>query len=128
MKGKILNTLLIIFSLFGFLEWGENKTMFLIQVEAEIFSTILKDPGSLIHPFILLPLLGQIVLLLTLVQKNPNKIMTYLGIGGIGIIMALIFLIGCLNINFMMLLSTIPFLVISFYTIRHHMKKRIELV
>lgn len=128
MKGKILNTLLIIFSLFGFLEWGENKTMFLIQVEAEIFSTILKDPGSLIHPFILLPLLGQILLLLTLVQKNPNKIMTYLGIGGIGIIMALIFLIGCLNINFMMLLSTIPFLVISFYTIRHHMKKRIELV
>lgn len=126
MKSKILNTLLIISSLFGFLEWGENKTMFLIQVEAEIFSTILKDPGSLIHPFILLPLLGQILLLLTLVQKIPNKIMTYLGIGGVGIIMALIFLIGCLNINFMMLLSTIPFLVISFYTIRHHTKKRIE--
>lgn len=126
MKSKILNTLLIISSLFGFLEWGENKTMFLIQVEAEIFSTILKDPGSLIHPFILLPLLGQILLLLTLVQKKPNKIMTYLGIGGVGIIMALIFLIGCLNINFMMLFSTIPFLVISFYTIRHHTKKRIE--
>ena len=126
MKSKILNTLLIISSLFGFLEWGENKTMFLIQVEAEIFSTILKDPGSLVHPFILLPLLGQILLLLTLVQKIPNKIMTYLGIGGVGIIMALIFLIGCLNINFMMLLSTIPFLVISFYTIRHHTKKRIE--
>ena len=126
MKSKILNTLLIISSLFGFLEWGENKTMFLIQVEAEIFSTILKDPGSLIHPFILLPLLGQILLLLTLVQKIPNKLMTYLGIGGVGIIMALIFLIGCLNINFMMLLSTIPFLVISFYTIRHHTKKRIE--
>lgn len=126
MKSKILNTLLIISSLFGFLEWGENKTMFLIQVEAEIFSTILKDPGSLIHPFILLPLLGQILLLLTLVQKIPNTIMTYLGIGGVGIIMALIFLIGCLNINFMMLLSTIPFLGISFYTIRHHTKKRIE--
>jgi hypothetical protein len=126
MKSKILNTLLIISSLFGFLEWGQNKKMFLIQVEAEIFSKILKDPGSLIHPFILLPLLGQILLLLTLVQKNPNKIMTYIGIGGIGSIMALLFLIGCLNINFMILFSTIPFLVISFYTIRHHMKNRID--
>ena len=126
MKSKILNTLLLISSLFGFLEWGQDKKMFLIQVEAEIFSKILKDPGSLIHPFILLPMLGQILLLLTLVQKKPGKIMTYLGIGGIGIIMVLLFLIGCLNINFMMLFSTIPFLAISFYTIRHHMKKRTD--
>lgn len=126
MKNKILNTLLIISSLFGFLEWGQNKKMFLIQIEAEIFSKIFKDPMSLIHPFILLPLLGQILLLITLFQKNPNRIMTYIGIGGIGILMALLFLIGCLNINFMILFSTIPFLVISFYTIRHHMKKRID--
>jgi len=126
MKGKILNSLLIFSSLFGFLEWGQNKKMFLIQIEAEIFSKILKDPGSLIHPFILLPLLGQILLLLTLVQKNPNIVMTYIGIGGIGIIMALLFLIGCLNVNFMILFSTIPFLVICFYTIRHHMKRRID--
>ena len=126
MKSKILNTLLIISSLFGFLEWGQNKKMFLIQIEAEIFSKIFKDPWSLIHPFVLLPLLGQILLLLTLIQKNPSKIMTYIGIGGIGIIMALLFLIGCLNINFLILFSTIPFLVISFYTIRHHMKKRID--
>lgn len=127
MKSKILNTLIIISSLFGFLEWGQNKKMFLIQIEAEIFSKISKDPGSLIHPFILLPLLGQILLLYTLVQKKPSKIMTYIGIGGIGIIMALLFLIGCLNINFLILLSTIPFLTISFYTVRHHInKKRIE--
>jgi hypothetical protein len=126
MKSKIFNTLLIISSFFGFLEWGQNNKMFLIQLEAEIFSKILKDPASLIHPFIILPLLGQILLLVTLFQKNPNRIMTYLGIGGIGLIMALLFLIGCLNINFSILFSTIPFLVISFYTIRHHMKKRFD--
>lgn len=126
MKSKILNTLLIISSFLGFLEWGQNKKMFLIQIEAEIFSKIFKDPGSLIHPFILLPLLGQILLLLTLIQKNPGRIMTYLGIGGIGIIMVLVFLIGCLNINFLMLFSTMPFFVISFYAISHHMKKKID--
>lgn len=124
MKVKILNALLIIFSLFGFLKWGKDHQMFLFQIEAEIFSKIFKDPISVIHPFIILPVLGQIFLLLTLIQKNPSKIMTYIGIGGIGILMALVFLIGCLNINFMILFSTIPFLIVAYITIRYHRKSK----
>lgn len=122
MKSKILSSLLIISSLFGYLEWGENKRAFLIQVEFEIFSKIMNDAGTLLHPLILIPLLGQILLLLTLFQKNPNKTITFIGIGCIGIIMAMLFLIACLNINYLMLLATIPFLVISVFTIRHHLR------
>lgn len=122
MKSKILSSLLIISSLFGYLEWGENKRAFLIQVEFEIFSKIMYDAGTLLHPLILIPLLGQILLLLTLFQKNPNKTITFIGIGCIGIIMAMLFLIACLNINYLMLLATIPFLVISVFTIRHHLR------
>lgn len=123
MKSKILNTLLIISSLFGFLEWGQNKKIFLFQIETEIFSKILKDPLSLTHPFILIPLIGQVLLFLTFIQHNPSKIMTYIGMGGIGILMALVFLVGCLNFNLMIILSTIPFLSISFFTIKHHRKE-----
>lgn len=126
MKGKILNILLIISSSFGFLEWGQNHKMFLFQIEAEIFSKFFKDPISVIHPFIILPLLGQVLLLLTMVQKKPSKILTYFGIGGVGILIALIFLIGCLNINLRMLFSTIPFLTIVYFTIRYHRKIRID--
>ena len=125
MKGKILNTLLLISSLFGFLEWGQNHKMFLFQIEAEVFSKFLKDPYSLIHPFVILPLLGQVLLLITLFQRNPGKKLTYVGIGGIGILMALIFLVGCLNFNLKILFSTIPFLVIGYITIRYHRKMKI---
>ena len=119
MKGKLFNSLLLLSSLFGYLEWGQNKKIFLFQVEAEIFSNIFKDPFSLIHPIIILPLLGQVMLLFTLFQKGPGKILTYTGIGAIGILMALVFLIGCLNINFRMLVSTLPFLVLAYFTIRY---------
>jgi hypothetical protein len=125
MKGKILNTLLLISSLFGFLEWGQNHKMFLFQLEAEVFSKITKDPLALIHPFVILPLLGQVLLLITLFQRNPGKKLTYVGIGGIGILMALIFLVGCLNFNLKILFSTIPFLVIGYITIRYHRKMKI---
>jgi hypothetical protein len=120
MKGKLLNALLLISSFFGFLEWGQNHKMFLFQIEAEIFSKIFKDPLSAVHPFIILPLLGQACLFLTLVQKNPNRILTFMGIGGIGILLALLFLIGCLNMNLKILLSTIPFLTLGYLTILHH--------
>ena len=124
MKGKILNALLIISSLFGFLEWGHNNKMFLFQLEAEIVSKIFNDPVSVLHPFTLLPFLGQILLLITLFQKSPSKILTYIGLGGIGILLALMFVIGCISFNLKILFSTIPFLAIGYFTIRHHMKMK----
>lgn len=119
MKGRLLNTLLIISSLFGFLEWGQNSKMFLVQMEAEIVSKIFTDPISVLHPFTLLPFIGQVALFITLFQKKPSKIMTYIGLGGIGILMVLMFVIGCISLNIKILLSTIPFFVIGFFTIRH---------
>ena len=76
MKGKILNALLIVSSLFGFLEWGRNYKMFLFQLEAEIVTKFFKDPISVLHPFTILPFLGQVILLITLFQKSPSKLLT----------------------------------------------------
>jgi len=126
MKSKLFNTLLLLSSLIGYLEWGQNRKMFLFQLEGEIFSKVLKDSVSIIHPFILLPLLGQVLLLLTLFQKNPGKILSYIGIGSIGILMALVLLIGCLNRNLYVISSAIPFFVICYFTIRHNRKTGID--
>ena len=122
MKSKLLNVLLIISSLFGYLEWGQNKKIFLFQIEAELFSKIFKDPLAVIHPIVFLPLIGQIILIITLFQKLPGKILTYIGVAGLGILMALVFLVGCINLNFAILFSTIPFLVLGYFTIRYQMK------
>ena len=126
MKGKLLNTLLIVTSLLAFLEWGQNKQMFLFQIEAELFSKIPQDPFSILHPLVLLPLIGQFLLLFTLVQKKPGNLLTYIGIGGIGILILLIFLVGCIDFNLKILFSTLPFLAIGFFTIRHRRKMAVN--
>ena len=123
-KVKILTALLIISSLFGHLEWGQNNQMFLFQAEAEIVTKIFTDPLSVLHPFTVLPFLGQVLLLITLFQKKPGKILTYVGIGCIGILIVLMFFIGCISLNFKILLSTLPFLVLAFLTIRLHRNKK----
>ncbi len=126
MKSKILNALLIVTSLFGFLEWGQGNQQFLFQVEGEIVSKFLEAPASVLHPFTILPLFGQVFLLITLFQKLPSKILSYWGIGGIGILFALILLVGCLSLNAKILLSTLPFLTLAFFTVRHLLKMKSE--
>ena len=122
MKSKILNFLLIITSLLGFLEWGGNNHSFLFQAETELISKLFTAPTSAIHPFTMLPLLGQLALIVTLFQRRPNKTLTYISIGCLGILLGFMFVIGLMSINFKIILSTIPFLVVSILTIRHNKK------
>jgi hypothetical protein len=124
MKTKILNLLLIITSLIGFLEWGGNNRSFLFQVEAEVLSKILADPASVIHPLTILPLLGQIVLVATLFQRTPNKKLSYIGIGCLGILLGWMFAIGLMSLNFKIILSTIPFLGVAIFTIRNYRENK----
>ena len=121
-KGKILNSLLIVTSLLGYLEWGKGHQMFLFQAESEIFAKLLNQPGSVLHPFILFPFLGQLLLIITLFQKKPGKILTFTGIAGIGLLLGLMFVIGCLGLKFKILLSTLPYLFLAVLTIRFHLK------
>ena len=118
MKGKIYNLLLVVSSLFGYLEWGKENHLFLFQAEAEIFKKFFTSPDSVLHPFILLPFAGQILLLATLLQKQPNRIMTLIGLGCIGILLAFMFFVGCLSLNVKIILSTLPFLIVAFLTIK----------
>lgn len=111
MKQKLLNICLIVTSLLGYLEWGGGNSMFLFQGEIDILSKLFHDPLSVAHPFTLLPLLGQIILLVTFFQKNPSKILTFIGLGCLSVLLLFMFLIGVLSLNFKILLSTIPFIV-----------------
>jgi len=122
MKSKILNSLLIITSLLGYLEWSGNSNSFLFQAEGEILSKLFTDPISTLHPFTILPLIGQIILIVTLFQKTPNKILTYISIGSLGILLEFMFVIGLMSLNFKIIVSTIPFIAVSVIAIRHYRK------
>lgn len=123
MRSKLLNLSLILTSLVGYLEWGQGQSVFLFQAEAEMLRNALIDPASVLHPLTVLPLAGQIALVWTLFQKSPGKALTYFGMAGIGMLLALMFVVALIDLNVRILASTLPFLVTAGLTIRQHRKR-----
>ena len=122
-RRKILNGLAILSSLFGYLEWGGGNDAFLFQAEMEVLGKLVSDPVSAAHPITLLPLLGQVLLIVTLFQKEPSRLLTYLGIACLALLLVFMFLIGLLSLNLKILFSTIPFLLTAVLAIMEARKK-----
>lgn len=117
MKAKILNLFLIITSLVGYLEWSGNNSSFLFQSEYDVLTKIFINPKPVVHPFIFIPIAGQILLLITLIQKKPSKMLTYIGIACLALLLGFMFFIGITSLNIKILASTLPFLATAVYTI-----------
>lgn len=122
MKRKAYNLGLLLTSLIGYLEWGGNNSTFLFQAEGEILSKLFNEPGSVVHPFTLLPMAGQLILIVTLFLKEPAKVLTYVGIACIGLLLGFMFLIGLFTTSVKVILSSLPFLVLSYFTVRLYRK------
>ncbi|MCH2199640.1 MAG: hypothetical protein MK081_12745 [Flavobacteriales bacterium] len=118
-----LNLLLVLSSFIGYLEWGDGNSQLLIQMEGEILRELTSDPASILHPLIILPMIGQGVLLFTLRQTQPNKWLTLLGIVCIGALMVIILIAGIAGQRGMIILSTVLFLTIAIFTIYQHFLK-----
>lgn len=124
LKSKILNALLIVASLVGYLEWGGTNKMFLFQAEIDLFNKLFIEPKAVIHPLMILPVLGQLFLLFTLFQKKPRKMLTGIGMGFLGILLVIMLAIGIVSLNFKIIVSTLPFMVVAGYAIKHYRKIR----
>lgn len=123
MKDRALNLSLLLVSLFGYLEWGKDNSSFLFEAEYEVVRLLLTDPAEAAHPFSLLPLFGQILLLITLFQKKPGRGLTLVGIACIGLLLLFMFFIGIVGPNFRILASTLPFLFLSGIAIARHARR-----
>ncbi|MCB9235579.1 MAG: hypothetical protein H6581_28240 [Bacteroidia bacterium] len=126
-RHKLINLLLILTSLLGYLEWGRDNHSFLFQMEGELLAKLITEPKTVMHPFTLLPLAGQILLLITLFQKRPRRLLTWLGMVGIGLLLFMILLVGTLSFNWLILGSALPFwLVVVWAIVFMRRQKRAE--
>lgn len=116
-KLKYLILLLIITSLFGYLEWGGGNHSFLYEAEYLMLKKLFTDPKNLIHPFVIIPFLGQLILLVSLFQTHIRKFRLYFGIICLWVLLGFMLLIGLMSVNFKIIISTIPFIMFSIYTI-----------
>lgn len=124
MKEKTLNFFALITSLLGYLEWGGNSHIFLFQAEYEIFSKLFVNQMSVAHPMIFFPLIGQFLLLITLFQNKPSRLLTFSGVGSLSVLLLFMLIIGVLSLKIKIIVSVIPFLIVSILIFRHNMKHK----
>ena len=123
MKSKFFSILLLITSLLGYLEWSGNNHIFLYQEEIEVLQKLLTKPISILHPFTIMPILGQLCLIVTIFQRLPNKKLIYFSIFALGILLVFMFIVGIIALKYRIIISTIPFILASFMTIRYYKEK-----
>lgn len=105
--------LLLLSSLIGYLEWGGGNHGFLFELELVVFQKLWNSPASAIHPFTILPLVGQVLLLVTLFQKKPTKALFIAGLVCLSTIILMLFAIGLMSMNWKIIVCSLPFLIIA---------------
>lgn len=124
MKYKILNVVLVITSLLGYMEWGGGKSAFLFSAELEVLKRLFTNAKSVVHPLTIIPLIGQLLLFVTLFQEVPGKALTYTGMISLGILLLLLFLIGVSSGNIKMAVASAPFLITSILIVMSYRKEK----
>ena len=124
MKSKLFSFLLLITSLIGYLERSGNNHIFLFQAEIEVLQKLFTKPISILHPFTILPILGQLCLIVTIFQSKPNKKLIYFSILALGILLVFMFIVGIMALNYKIIISTIPFILVAFFTIIPFIKNK----
>lgn len=115
---KLINASLIATSFVGYLEWGQNNRIFLGEAEVQIIKQVFKAPSQILHPLIVIPLLGQLLLFYTLFKKQPGARKSVIGSSCIGILLAFVFFVGIISRHWYTALSALPFLFFAFLQLR----------
>lgn len=121
MKNRLLIVLLLITSLFVYLEWGGDNSSFLFKLEFDVLGKLISNPVSVLHPFVMFPLLGQMLLLIALFFNSPGKWLLFAGIVFLSLLPAVILLVGLLSVNIKILLSLLPYLVVLILVVKRIM-------
>lgn len=109
-KKRLIHLGLFLTSLVCYLEWGSDRSGFLFQMELEVFQAGAQSLSSILHPLVLIPMLGQIILLITVFQRNPSRRLAVIATLALGVLVLVILLVGILVFNVKIILSTLPFL------------------
>lgn len=117
MKQKILTLLLLCSFQFLYVEWAGDNRLFMFQLIGSIVGNIPSDPFMLLHPAILIPLAGMIMLLITLFRRGSAKWLTLIGLACLGLLVAFLLFIAVVDMNVRMLLSQLPFIVMGVWIV-----------
>jgi hypothetical protein len=110
---RLINLGLLLSFLICYLEWGQDNSSFVFQTEYLLFFKKSEAVNTFTHPLIIIPFIGQLLILYTLFQKIPGKTITIIGMILLSILVLLIAFVGVLSMNFKIIVSTLPFIMIG---------------
>ncbi|MFN7115382.1 MAG: hypothetical protein ACK4TA_01205 [Saprospiraceae bacterium] len=106
----LLNLGIILAFSIGYMEWGNQQSAFVAQVEYQLLFKEKDLLAALTHPLILAGLVGQLIVLYVAFTRKPHKILHLIGILLLSAVMLLILLAGILSQNVKIILSVLPFI------------------
>jgi hypothetical protein len=98
--------------------WNGGQHGFLFQLEYELIARIKYNPETILHPFVLMPLCGQLIILYSLFQKIPGRVLTIVGLACLSLIMLMLLLIGTLALNSKIIISSLPFIITGVFVLQ----------
>jgi len=117
---RIMNICLLLTFHIGYLQWGKGNSIFIFQAEAAIFSNARNSPGALLHPFVLIPFCGQLIILYCIFNQKAARILNLTGLACLSLIMLFLFFIGITVPNMKILCSAIPFIIAGTFVLRYN--------
>jgi hypothetical protein len=121
---KILNACLLLSFQFGYLEWSKTNHLFIFQAEKEIFIKAGTSPITLLHPFILVPLVGQIMLFITLFKQKHSRWLTLTGLATLSLLILFLLFIGFMAGNLKMISYNFLFVIVGLFVLQHNWKRQ----
>lgn len=115
---RVINLLILLTSMLGYLEWGNGQSAFLGEVEWLLLSGHASSVSDFGHPFIYLPLLGQLLVLIAVFQKIPGRRLATVGLALIAVLLLLVSVVGLISLNPRIFGSTLPFFAVSIWHLR----------
>ena len=104
--------------LFCYMEWGGGNSAFVYETEYLILFGKAHRADTLTHPVVLVPLIGQVLLLVALFQRQPSRRLVIAGVSLLGVLGLLLLLVGVLGRSVAIAASTLPFLASAIWCLR----------
>jgi hypothetical protein len=122
MKKRLSSLLVLLTAPLAYLEWGGGQHGFLGQIEYEALFRPAASLENLTHPLILLPVLGQLLLIYSLFRRDPSRALSLTGTALQAPLLLLVLTAGILSANLRMVLSCVPVSAAVILQIRAHRK------